>query len=119
MDYQRMAKEILQQLGGSENVISLAHCATRLRLQLKNVKQVEDNSIRAIKGVLGVVRSADQYQIIIGNDVNRVYDAFMNIGSFSANSSEMKKSEQNVFFRVCEAIASVFTPILETVPNFV
>lgn len=82
-DYQEMAKRIIEAIGGSGNVITATHCMTRLRFNLKDMSIPNDEAIKKITGVLGVVRSAGQYQIIIGQTVNEVYDAVVQVGNLA------------------------------------
>lgn len=70
-----MSRQIIQDIGGSGNVVSVTHCMTRLRFNLKDMSIPQDETIKQIAGVLGVARSGGQYQIIIGQTVNEVYDA--------------------------------------------
>ena len=83
MDYASVAKKILQRVGGKENVISLVHCMTRLRFTLKDESIVDDEAVKKTKGVMGVMKKAGQYQIIIGNDVANVFAELNKLGSFS------------------------------------
>ena len=76
MDYENIAKQILQHIGGKENVATVIHCMTRLRFTLKNEAIANDEAVKNTKGVVGVMKKAGQYQIIIGNDVllaSRIY----------------------------------------------
>ena len=83
MDYESIAKKILQRVGGKENVISLVHCMTRLRFTLKDESIVDDEAVKKTKGVMGIMKKAGQYQIIIGNDVANVYAELNKLGNFS------------------------------------
>ena len=83
MDYASVAKKILQRVGGKENVISLVHCMTRLRFTLKDESIVDDEAVKKTKGVMGVMKKAGQYQIIIGNDVANVFAELNKLGNFS------------------------------------
>ncbi len=96
MDYEVMAKKILQRVGGSENVVSLIHCMTRLRFTLKDESVVDDEAVKKTKGVMGIMKKAGQYQIIIGNDVANVYAELCRLGisqiRFLRNRANQKKS---------------------------
>ena len=83
MDYENIAKQILQHIGGKENVATVIHCMTRLRFTLKNEAIANDEAVKNTKGVVGVMKKAGQYQIIIGNDVGNVYDELCKLGDFS------------------------------------
>jgi len=69
MDYSVTAKQVVNLLGGEENIQSLAHCMTRLRFGLKDNSNIDDEQVKKVPGVMGVVRAGTQYQVIIGNDV--------------------------------------------------
>ncbi|MFR4438385.1 MAG: PTS transporter subunit EIIB [Hungatella sp.] len=73
MNYKKLAEDILQNVGGTGNVAGLTHCATRLRFNLKEESRAKTEVIKKLKGVMGVVSSGDQYQIIIGSDVGSVF----------------------------------------------
>lgn len=111
MNYENLAKEILKNIGGQENVSNLTHCATRLRFNLKDLSKANTKTIKKINGVLGVVDKGAQYQIIIGSDVVDVYKELQKIGTFQSSDfkdDENKKSLDKIF----DIIAGTFTPIL-------
>lgn len=81
-----MARQIIQDIGGSGNVVSVTHCMTRLRFNLKDMSIPQDEKIKQIAGVLGVARSGGQYQIIIGQTVNEVYDAVVAAGNLNQSA---------------------------------
>lgn len=87
MDYTNTAKEILEKVGGKSNVSSVTHCMTRLRLTLKDESIVKDEEIKAIKGVVGLMKKGGQYQIVIGNEVAKCYKEVMKQGGFSDEST--------------------------------
>ena len=78
MDYQKAAKDVLAAIGGKENVVSAAHCATRLRLVIADNKKVNKQALENGEGVKGVFEAQGQLQIIFGTGVvNKVFDAFV------------------------------------------
>ena len=78
MDYKKTAHEILSGIGGKDNLVSAAHCATRLRLVIADNSRIRKADIEAVDGVKGVFEAAGQLQIIIGTGaVNKVYDEFI------------------------------------------
>lgn len=81
-DYRKMAEEILQNVGGRENVADLFHCATRLRFNLKDESKADLEAIKAINGVWGCAQKIGQLQIIIGQTVTEVYDEICAISGF-------------------------------------
>ncbi len=74
MDAKKTAQQVLEQVGGAENVTFLTHCVTRLRFNLKSMDGVDEAKVKAVPGVVGVVNKGGQYQVIIGNEVAAVYD---------------------------------------------
>lgn len=86
-DYQQMATQILEAVGGPSNVQNAAHCMTRLRLTLKDTNVPVDDEVKKIKGVLGVNRVGAQYQVIIGQDVPDVYRPFCELAGVSAQAA--------------------------------
>ena len=79
MKYEKMIKDILGAIGGKENIESAAHCMTRLRLTLKDDSKVEEETIKNIDGVMGLVNNGQQTQIVIGPNVANVYKEFIEI----------------------------------------
>lgn len=75
--YTQLAADIIKNVGGKENVNSLAHCVTRLRFKLKDEKKANTDILKAMDGVIMVVQSGRQYQIIIGAEVGEVYDEIL------------------------------------------
>ena len=82
MDAKKTAQQVLEQVGGAENVTFLTHCVTRLRFNLKSMDGVDEAKVKAVPGVVGVVNKGGQYQVIIGNEVAAVYDELMKLGDF-------------------------------------
>ena len=76
-DYQALAEEIVANVGGKENITQVLHCATRLRFNLKDMAKADQDVIKQIKGVLGVVDAGAQLQVVIGPDVDHAYDAVL------------------------------------------
>lgn len=117
MNYQQIAEQTLKALGGKENVISAAHCATRLRLALKDSSQVDEQALNEIAEIKGTFEAAGQYQIIFGTGiVNKVHEQFISLaGIESASTSDVKAaSEQNLsaFQKFFKMISDIFVPII-------
>ncbi|MGL6206716.1 MAG: PTS transporter subunit EIIC [Lactobacillus panisapium] len=91
-----MARQIIQDIGGSGNVVSVTHCMTRLRFNLKDMSIPQDETIKQIAGVLGVARSGGQYQIIIGQTVNEVYDAVVAAGNLNQSAPVNEKITEDL-----------------------
>ncbi|MDF2014694.1 beta-glucoside-specific PTS transporter subunit IIABC [Priestia megaterium] len=114
MSYQSLAKEIVQLAGGEQNIVSVVHCATRLRFTLKDHSQADKKSLKNLDGILSVVENGGQFQVVIGSHVSEVYKDVIKIanvgGSAARESSE--KSKGNVIAKIFEVIAGSFSPIL-------
>lgn len=118
MDYENVAKKILQRVGGKENVISLVHCMTRLRFTLKDESIVDDEAVKKTKGVMGVMKKAGQYQIIIGNDVGNVFEELNKLGDFSneiAKTEPETREKKNVFSMLMDTISGIMTPVIPAI----
>lgn len=92
-DYKKTAASILEQIGGENNVRSITHCQTRLRIALVDNSSVDDENVKAIPGVMGVVRRGEQYQVIIGNEVQECYKEICKLGSFGDKTEERNKEK--------------------------
>jgi len=107
MDYSIVAKEIIEKIGGVNNVSSVIHCMTRLRFTLKDQSIVKDEEVKKIKGVMGVMKKGGQYQIIIGNEVSKCYKEVLKLGNFSdsANNTEGSNEKQNIITKVLDVVS--------------
>lgn len=89
MDYKKSAFEVLENIGGSNNIISVAHCATRLRLVIANEKICNKEALENIDGVKGIFESSGQLQIIFGaGEIDKVYDEFVSEAGIVGSSKE-------------------------------
>ncbi|PZG41586.1 PTS transporter subunit EIIC [Listeria ivanovii] len=115
MDYKLMAKEILEHIGGAENVANMTHCATRLRLTLKDPSKADDETVKGIKGVINVVNKAGQYQLLIGTEVPKLYDEFESLVKGTDNSgldgSDIDSSE-SIISKIFSSVSAIFAPLL-------
>lgn len=112
MDYKKLAESILKNVGGSGNVSGLTHCATRLRFNLKDESKADTDAIKGIKGVMGVVSSGGQYQIIIGSDVPNVYKELAKICSVDGKAEAESGDNRSAGAKLIDTISGIFTPIL-------
>ena len=113
MDYKELASFIIEAVGGEENVVSLTHCATRLRFALKDDSIPDEKKIKAKKGVLGVSVNGGQYQIIIGNTVPKVFAAIMDQTNLNGGSAGgTTKQKRKIGEVIMEFTSAVFSPIL-------
>lgn len=117
MDYSFTAKEILNKVGGEANIVSVSHCMTRLRLTLKDESIVHDEEIKAIKGVVGVMKKAGQYQIVIGNEVAKCYKEFTKLGNFGdqEGGAPAVKKGGNPISLILDAISGSMSPVIPAI----
>lgn len=113
MKYEGLAKEIVEKVGGEENINSLTHCITRLRFQLKDTKKADTEYLKNNDGIVTVMESGGQYQVVIGNHVPDVYDAVRKEAHMSDDSSsESTSNKGSLFNRFIDLISGIFQPIL-------
>ena len=111
--YLDLAKEIVNQVGGKENINSLTHCVTRLRFQLKDESKANDEILKNMDGVVTVMHSAGQYQVVIGNHVGEVYEDVCEIANISSDSStNTSEAPKGIFNKLISVISGCFQPIL-------
>lgn len=120
MDYRKAASEVYRYIGGKENLISAAHCATRLRLVIADNDKCDKDAVENVEGVSGVFFASGQLQIIFGTGtVNKVYDEFVKIAGISeATKDEVKQAaaaKQNIFKRAIKTLGDVFVPIIPAI----
>ena len=114
--FEKEAKDLLDAIGGKENVTAVSHCATRMRFVLGDDKKANVKAIEAIPAVKGTFTNAGQFQVIIGNDVPIFYNDFTAVSGIEGVSKEAAKSaaksKQNPLQRVMATLAEIFTPII-------
>ncbi|MCR4687118.1 MAG: glucose PTS transporter subunit IIA [Lachnospiraceae bacterium] len=120
MDYNKCAKEVLAAIGGKDNLVSAAHCATRLRLVIVDNNKLDQKTLEDIDGVKGVFQSAGQLQVIIGTGtVNKVYDEFIKEAGVEAASKDDVKAaaaaKAPLWKRAIKTLGDVFVPILPAI----
>ncbi|WP_336631185.1 MULTISPECIES: beta-glucoside-specific PTS transporter subunit IIABC [unclassified Microbacterium] len=114
IDYAALAGDVLDSVGGEQNVTSVVHCATRLRFTLKDRGRADKKRTQALPGVIAVVENGGQYQVVIGNNVPRVYAALptsLSEGVASASGGE-KAAKVGILSRAIDIVSSIFAPIL-------
>lgn len=116
MKYEQLAKDIIANVGGKENVISVVHCITRLRFKLKDENKANTEVLKNMDGVVTVMKSGGQYQVVIGNHVPDVYKAVVAVGGFQAEKpvdfDDESQEKQSVFNKFIDIISSIFSPVL-------
>lgn len=120
MDYKASAQGVLDAIGGKDNIVSAAHCATRLRLVIADNGKVNREQLENVDGAKGVFEASGQLQIIFGTGtVNKVFDEFIALAGIEAGTKEdVKKaaaSKQNIFLRLIKTLGDVFVPILPAI----
>lgn len=106
-----LAADIIRHVGGKDNVKSVFHCATRLRFKLKDEQKANPEALKNHDGVITVVQSGGQFQVVIGNNVPYVYQDVVEAGGFQTSSND-DTEKTGVFNRLIDVIAGIFTPIL-------
>lgn len=111
-----LAKDIVNNIGGTGNITSFVHCATRLRFVLKDTEKADRKAVEAVPGVLGLIESGGQFQVIIGNTVPDVYEEVVKIvGSpdqVQPADSADEKQGGNILEKTISMIAALFSPLL-------
>ncbi|MEO2202586.1 beta-glucoside-specific PTS transporter subunit IIABC [Paenibacillus pabuli] len=119
MNHQETAQEIIKAVGGTNNINSVYHCITRLRFELKDNDKVDNGTLKKLDKVMGTNISGDQFQVIIGNDVPKVFDAMVKEHPALQQSQEKKEvksdKNKNVILKIFETIAGVFAPMLPAI----
>ena len=114
--YEQLAADIVKNVGGKENINALAHCITRLRFKLKNEGKADTEAIKGLDGVVTVVQSGGQYQVVIGNAVGEVYDEILLSQGIKATGDKGKKAEEEVPKKpldlFVDTVSGIFTPVL-------
>ena len=114
--YEELAKNIVKHVGGEQNVISLAHCITRLRFKLKDESKADTDILKNMDGVVTVIQSAGQYQVVIGNEVADVYDTMLEVSGIQGNAPQAGEDESDknlsLIDRFIDLISGIFTPVL-------
>ena len=121
---EKIAAEVLKAVGGKENVSNVTHCMTRLRFNLKDENLVKDEVVNAIEGVIKVIRAGGQYQVVIGTNVDKVYDEVLKIGDFEQQKNiaedigtekKEKVTVKSVFNGIMGGISGSITPVLPVI----
>ncbi|PWW43887.1 MULTISPECIES: beta-glucoside-specific PTS transporter subunit IIABC [Paenibacillus] len=117
MNYDQLAKDILSGVGGAKNVNSVFHCVTRLRFKLKDESVAKTEELKNLPGVITVMQSGGQYQVVIGNEVPDVYKAVVKAGNFPSEGQFEEEADNSgkkvgLFSRFIDMISGVFTPLL-------
>ncbi|NUF49740.1 beta-glucoside-specific PTS transporter subunit IIABC [Gilliamella sp. ESL0250] len=114
MKNKELAESIIQHVGGKDNVISLVHCATRLRFVLKDDSKADADTLKKQVGVITVVQSGGQFQVVIGNNVADVFSDIMQLTNLNENASLESKSDKKlgVLSKLIDLVSGIFIPAL-------
>ena len=113
MKYENLSKQIIRAVGGKNNISSVVHCATRLRFTLKDENKANDDEVKAIKDVLSLVKSGGQYQLVLGNNVDLVYENVVKIANIQPNQEKSeKKDERSIFDKIIGSITGSIAPVV-------
>jgi PTS system beta-glucosides-specific IIC component len=113
VDYKSLAADILKGVGGEENIVGATHCATRLRLRLRDEAKADTGAVEKLPGVITVMKAGGQYQVVIGNDVPTVFAELGRISRFgNEDTPEDAPAQGNLFNRFIDMVSSIFSPIL-------
>ncbi|WEU32291.1 beta-glucoside-specific PTS transporter subunit IIABC [Enterococcus faecalis] len=115
MDYQAIAKEILKDVGGKDNIVDVTHCYTRLRFVLRDKKQVNKEALLQTEGVISVVESGGQYQVVLGNKVAHVYNALEPLLAQQLTTKTSTKEKTSLGNRILNTVAAIFTPVVPAI----
>lgn len=118
-NFRTTAEDVLKAVGGSDNIVSATHCMTRLRLNLVDEQKVNDEAVKAIKGVIGINHQSGQYQVIIGQTVDKVYAEFaglignkIQIQAADSDTPKKKLTVKETFSRVLDYLSGSMTPLI-------
>ncbi len=109
--YDDLAKRIIERVGGRGNIAGLTHCATRLRFLLKDETKADTRGLKTMPGVITVVQSGGQYQLVIGNHAPDVCETVSRLAGI-VDSKEERQREISVFARFIESFSGIFTPLV-------
>lgn len=111
--YDELAAKIVDNVGGKGNINSLTHCITRLRFKLKDESKANDDVLKNMDGVVTVMKSGGQYQVVIGNHVPQVYESVLEVAGISGETSEdSEEASTGMFNKLIDIISGCFQPFL-------
>lgn len=116
MDTNRLAREILEAVGGKENVQDLSHCLTRLRFVLRDKTKADKAAVERLEGVIQVVIATGQFQVVLGAKVTKVYDALLSLVDLEKRPEESGKAQRGNFFDyLIQTVSKMFTPLIPAI----
>lgn len=113
--YEEIAQQVVEYVGGINNIDSVTNCMTRLRFTLKNVKKADIEKLQSIKGVQGVVNKKGQFQVVIGSDVSFVCDEIRKMGNFNETVTGNRDEKVSLLNKILGAITAIFQPVIPAI----
>ena len=116
-DFRKMTEEILAQVGGTENIRKVSHCFTRLRLDVREQEKCNLEGLKSVGGVKGCVVNNGQIQVIIGRDVDDLYEVFIKtaVPGEEAEGEKGKEEKESIANRILNGIARIFIPVFPAI----
>ncbi|MBR6233022.1 MAG: PTS transporter subunit EIIC [Erysipelotrichaceae bacterium] len=117
MDYKKTAEQIVENIGGKENIASLTHCITRVRFKLKDDSKASAQAVKKVPGVINVIEQGGQFQVVIGNEVEDVFNAVQDVTGITGSAIDVVEKDDlkvkgKFMDRVIDLVTNIFTPIL-------
>ena len=114
VDYAALAPQLLNDIGGEENISSMTHCATRMRFVLKDESKAATEAVKALDGVVTVVQAGGQYQVVIGNDVPLLYEELGRLTDLTGSDDETTGNGGSLFDRFIKMVSALINPVVWT-----
>ena len=117
-NYKQTASDVLRLVGGEKNVVQVEHCSTRLRFTLADTSKVDAAALKKTAGVMGVISSGPQCQVVIGNDVIEVYDELLKLGTFNAGQAAAPaapKGKKEIGGIILDYMVGIFQPLVPAI----
>lgn len=111
LDLNYLAKKVIELIGGEQNIISLTHCVTRLRFKLKDESIAETDEIKRLEGIITVMNSGGQYQVVVGDTVRKVFAIIMDNTNIQS-TPDGEKDNNGIFQKLIDLISGIFAPTL-------
>lgn len=111
-NYDQLAKEIVFLIGGENNIVNLTHCVTRLRFKLKDETKIDENSLSKLKGVISIVKGNGQFQVVVGNAVEDIFNAIQRLYLIGETEVKEEKKSGTLFTRALNMMSAILNPIV-------
>ncbi len=111
-NYDQLVKEIIFLIGGENNIINLTHCVTRLRFKLKDETKIDENSLSKLKGVISIVKGNGQFQVVVGNAVEDIFNTIQGLYLIGETEAKEEKKSGTLFTRTLNMMSAILNPIV-------